>query len=171
MRHRIFGPTRLADLVRRVAGAQRDTGSALIEFVGASVILLIPLIYLLLCVFDVQRSSFAATQAAREAGRAFATAPTSAVGVDRARLAARLAFEDQGITDPPEVRFLPGGAGCGSDGEVQPTLVPGATYTVCVVRDVALPYANKGFLQHAVPARITVVGKYALSVDRFREEA
>jgi hypothetical protein len=160
---------RVADRIR--CGEGNDAGSALIEFVGASVILLIPLLYLLLSVFDVQRSSFAATEAAREAGRAFATAPSSAVGVQRAHDAAQVAFEDQGIDEPPMVRFLVAGARCGTDHEVEPSLVPGAAYTICVARQVGLPYADKGFLGHAVPVRITVVGRYALFVDRFRESA
>lgn len=145
-----------------------DAGSGTVEFVGAAALLLIPLLYLLLCVFDVQRSSFAASQAAREAGRAFATAPTSELGVARARTAARLAFGDQGITDPPDVRFTTAGTGCAGP-SIEPRLVAGARYTVCVTRQVRLPYADKGFLKQAVPARVTVVGRYALSVDRFRE--
>jgi len=152
-------------------GASADEGSALIEFVGASVILLIPLLYLLLMVFDVQRSSFAVTQAAREAGRAFATAPSSDAGLERARFAAQVAFGDQGISDAAEVSFRPAGSGCDSNESVNPRLTPGATYTVCVVREVPLPYADKGFLHRAVPARVRVVGRYALAVDRFREAA
>lgn len=150
----------------------REEGSALIEFVGASVILLVPLVYLLLSVFQVQRGAFAASEAAREAGRAFATAPSSSIGIDRATYAAQLAFGDQGISAPPQVRFVAAGAGCGVDsGEVTPTLSPGASYTVCVQQDVTLPYTDQGFLAHAVHSRIRVTGKFALSIDQFRSTA
>ncbi len=44
-----------------------EEGSALIEFVGLGVLLLLPLLYLLLSVFAVQRAAFAVTQAARDA--------------------------------------------------------------------------------------------------------
>jgi hypothetical protein len=151
------------------AGERNEDGSALIEFVGASIILLIPLLYLLVSVFQVQRGAFAASEAAREAGRAFATAPSSEVGVQRANYAAQLAFADQGIDDQPVVRFVAPGAGCAdSTPDVVPVLAPGASYTVCVGRAIYLPYADKGFLAHAVRARVQVTGKYALSVDRFR---
>ncbi|HVV29310.1 MAG TPA: hypothetical protein VHC41_00375 [Mycobacteriales bacterium] len=151
----------------RSGGAER--GSALVEFVGASVILLLPLIYLLLTVFHLQRASFAASEAAREAGRAFATAPTTAIGLVRATYAARLAFEDQGIDTDPQVVFTAAGAGCGDRATpVTPSLTPGASYTVCVAQDVALPYANNAIAAHYLHARVHVTGRYALSVDRFR---
>lgn len=149
---------------------RNDDGSALIEFVGASVILLVPLVYLLLSVFQVQRGSFAASQAAREAGRAFATAPSTATGIARADDAARLAFEDQGITVPPVVRFVEFGASCaGSTPTVTPSLAPGARFTVCVGKQVPLPYADRGPFAGALHARVEVVGTYALVVDTYRE--
>lgn len=167
-------PSRYRAVVRRLWGHDvgADRGSALIEFVGASVVLLLPLIYVLLSVFHVQRGSFAASEAAREAGRAFATAPTTGIGLARASYAAQLAFDDQGINDPPVLRFTAAGAGCGTGtASVAPSLEPGATFTVCVGQQVTLPYADKGFLGHVVSARVTVVGHYALSVDRFRARA
>lgn len=143
-----------------------DRGSALIEFVGASVILLLPLVYLLLTVFTVQRGAFAASQAAREAGRAFATAPSAAVGLARARYAAGIAFADQGIDRAPALDFAEG-SGCAGP-PVRPQLRPGARYTVCVREPVALPYADRGLFAHLVPARVQVVGRFSLAVDRFR---
>ena len=59
---------------------ERDERHRHIEFVGVTLLLLLPLLYLLLSVFSVQRAAFAVTQAAREAGRAYSTAPTSAAG-------------------------------------------------------------------------------------------
>ncbi|HEV7208775.1 MAG TPA: hypothetical protein VGN54_08550 [Mycobacteriales bacterium] len=154
---------------RRPSG---DGGSALIEFVGVSVLLLLPLVYLLLTVFAVQRGAFAASEAAREAGRAFATAPSSGVGVERARYAASLAFADQGLTAPIALRFTAPGAGCGSGAaEVTPELTPGAAYTVCVAQQIYLPFADKGLFAHRVPARVQVVGRFALTVDTYRAAA
>lgn len=147
----------------------RCDGSALIEFVGVSVILLVPIVYLLLSVFQVQRGAFAASQAAREAGRAFATAPTTAEGMRRAQRAAELAFQDQGIHAPPTVRFLAAGAQCSAGGVVAPRLEPGARFTVCVSDEVFLPYADKGLFADVAPARIGVTGKYTVAVDSYRE--
>jgi hypothetical protein len=146
---------------------QGDEGSSLVEFVGASVILLVPLVYVLLSVFAVQRTSFGASEAAREAGRAFATAPDAATGISRAGYAAELAMEDQGVVGAPTLRFTAAGAGCGAGG-VSPSLLPGAAYTVCVLEDVHLPYADKGVLRQVIPATVHVVGSYTLVVDRYR---
>jgi hypothetical protein len=159
----------LVRITRMRSPEAREQGSALIEFVGASLLLLIPLIYLLLSVFEVQRGAFASSEAAREAGRAFATAPTSAVGLQRATYAAQLAFADQGIDGSPVVRFVAAGSGCGEGTPtVSPTLEPGAEYTVCVGEAIPLPYADKSFLAGKVHSQIRVIGKFALSIDRFR---
>jgi Flp pilus assembly protein TadG len=61
-----------------------DRGNAIIEFVFVAVIVMVPLVYLIVSVADIQRSSLAVSQAAREAGRAFATGDSSADGVRRA---------------------------------------------------------------------------------------
>ena len=49
-----------------------DDGNALVEFTVLSLLLLVPLVYVLLGVFQVQRAAFGVTEAARQAGRAFA---------------------------------------------------------------------------------------------------
>ncbi len=54
-----------------------------------------PLLYIVLAAFDTQRAAYAASAAARSAGRAFVTAPDQATGYARAREAARLAYRDQ----------------------------------------------------------------------------
>src|SRR3954452_15985498 len=101
--------------VRRPRG---DDGNELVGFVYLSVLLLIPLIYLLLAAFKVQSAAFGVTEAARQAGRAYARAddPSSAALVGTA--AARLALQDQGISWPGSPEFC-GGDGC--------SLAPGAT--------------------------------------------
>ena len=48
-----------------------ERGSAIVEFHFLGLLLLVPLIYILLAVLDVQRASYAVTQAAREAGRIY----------------------------------------------------------------------------------------------------
>ena len=81
--------------MRRVRG---DAGNALVEFTYLAVLLMVPLVYVLLTVFEVQRASFGVTEAARQAGRAYATADDATSGLSRARVAARLAMTDQGLT-------------------------------------------------------------------------
>ena len=84
---------------------RRDArGSALVEVTWLSLLLLVPLLYVVLAVFEVQRSSFGVSAAARAAGRAYATAPTESDGMARAGLAARVALEDQGV-DASQLRL------------------------------------------------------------------
>jgi hypothetical protein len=148
--------------VKALSG-RRDAGSAVLDFVFVAVVVMVPLIYLIVAVATVQRSQLAVTQAAREAGRAFATSDGAATAPGRVRAAVRLALRNQGLDDDGAVRFVPAGASC-SAGSISPDLTPGAAFTVCVTRHVTLP---------AVPSvlagrGITTVGRYVVHVDDYR---
>lgn len=78
-----------------------EAGSALVELTWLGVLLLIPLLWIVLSVFDVQRGAFGVTGAARAAGRAYALAPNDVAGRSRAELAARAVLADQGMGDLP----------------------------------------------------------------------
>ena len=67
-----------------------ESGTALVEFVWLAILLIVPMLYIVLAAFDTQRSAYAASAAARSAGRAFVTAPDQATGYARARAAVRL---------------------------------------------------------------------------------
>ncbi len=75
-----------------------ERGTALVEVTWLSILLLVPLVYIVLAVFVVQRSAFAVSAATRAAGRAYTLAPTQADAEGRARAAAQVALEDQGMT-------------------------------------------------------------------------
>lgn len=106
-----------------------DEGNAMIEFVYLAVLLLIPLVYVLLAAFQVQRAAFGVTEAARQAGRAYARAPEPGTGTARAAAASRLALADQGMTGDAPLTI-----GC------QDTcLAPGSTVRVRVSYTVRLP--------------------------------
>ena len=75
-----------------------ERGTALVEVTWLSILLLVPLVYVVLAVFDVQRAAFAVNAATRAAGRAYSLAPTEAAGGARARAAATVALADQGLT-------------------------------------------------------------------------
>lgn len=77
-------------------GRRGEDGSALVEFTWLTVILIVPLVWIVLSVFEVQRGTFAATAAARSAARAYALAPDDAVGEQRARAAAQQVLAGQG---------------------------------------------------------------------------
>lgn len=78
-----------------------DRGSGLIELTWLGILLLIPLVWILLSVFAVQRGAFAVSGAATAAGRAYVLAPSDSVGTARAEAAARQALADQGLGDAP----------------------------------------------------------------------
>jgi hypothetical protein len=82
-----------------------ESGTALIEFVWLAILLIVPLLYIVLAAFDTQRAAYAASAAARSAGRAFVTAPDQATGYARAEAAVRLAYQDQRMDDMPVVRI------------------------------------------------------------------
>lgn len=78
-----------------------DRGSGLVEMVWLSLILLLPLLWIVLSVFEVQRGAFGVSGAARAAARAYALAPDAVAGEQRAEAVARRALADQGLTGVP----------------------------------------------------------------------
>ena len=96
-----------------------ECGTALVEFVWLGIVLLVPLVWVVLSVFEVQRGAFAVSSAARSAARAFALADTDGVGEARARAAIRPALDDQGGDDRDfRFRISCGSADCHVAGEV-----------------------------------------------------
>jgi Flp pilus assembly protein TadG len=142
---------------------RRDDGNAIIEFVFVAVLITVPLVYLVVALAAVQRAQLAVTTAAREAGRAFASAPSTDVGRRRADIAARIAFADAGLADAPQVSFVAAGASCRA-AEVTPELRPGAEFTICVRRQTALP----GVPSLLQGRGVTNEARYLLHVDDFR---
>ncbi|SDJ24642.1 hypothetical protein SAMN05444157_2448 [Frankineae bacterium MT45] len=143
-----------------------ESGNAIVEFVFVALIALVPMVYLIAAVAVVDNSKEVVAQAARDAGRAFATAESTRLGRLRAETAVRLDFANQGIADDGELRFVAAGASC-SGQALAPVLAPGARYRVCVTRKTRVP---------AVPSilsagGITTLGSYELFVDDFRTVA
>jgi Flp pilus assembly protein TadG len=147
-----------------VKSAEDDGGSALIEFIFVAVIVMVPLVYLIVSVASVQRSELAVSQAAREAGRAFATADHAGEALPRARAAVRIALHDQGLSDDVDVRYVPVGASCTGTATTTPVLSAGAEFTVCVIRTVEIP----GVPRFLSGKAITTVGEYVVHVDDYR---
>lgn len=98
-----------------------ERGSALVEVVWLAILLLVPLLWIVLTVFEVQRGAFGVSAAARSAGRAYALAATDVEGERRATAAARQVLADQGLRDVPvvvEVTCDSAGSSCHSGGAV-----------------------------------------------------
>jgi hypothetical protein len=85
----------------RRRGDRDEQGSALVELTWLGLLLMIPLLWIVLGVFEVQRGAFAVTSAARSAGRAFALAPDDATGRARVDAVVRRALADQGLEGEP----------------------------------------------------------------------
>jgi hypothetical protein len=137
---------------RRRAG---DRGSAIVEFIVVGVGVLVPVAYLVQALMVVHTASLATSQAAREAGRAFSTASTPELGRQRAAVAARIAFADQGLVTPDRAVRV----SC-VDG---PCLAPGSAVVVEVDWAVNLPW-----LPQEWAAAVPVSAVQRIPIDDFR---
>ncbi|MEH3034413.1 MAG: pilus assembly protein [Aeromicrobium erythreum] len=106
--------------MRRSSG---EGGSATVEFVWCSLLLLVPFVYVLLAVFDTQRAAYAVSTASKAAARAYLQAADPDEAQARARQAARIALDDQDVDAQVEVSCLPSASDC---------LQPGSSVRVVV---------------------------------------
>ena len=157
-------PAAIAGRSTATESAGDDRGAAIVEFVFLGVLLLVPLMYLALAASAVQRNLYGVTQAAREAGRAYATG-TAANAPARAQYAARLALEDQGVAgDDVVVRYGAVDADClTATAEPWPT-IPGAEFAVCVTR----PFTVPGVPGVLIGRSSTVTGRFIVHLDEYR---
>ena len=149
-------------LRRRLARLRdRESGSAVVEFLGVALVLLIPTVYLIIALGRVQAATFAADGAARDAGRLIAQAETFEQGMADAALAVELAFADQGFdVDGPGALEVT----CQED----PCLSPGAYLHLEVATDVPLPLTPP-LLDDALGTTVRVEAEAMTAVDDFRE--
>ena len=133
--------------------------NAVIEFSWLGVLLLVPIGYLVISVFQVQRAAFGVTQAAREAGRAYVAAGGDAPA-DAARAAAALALRDQGLELRPDDLSID----CSDD----PCLTAGGTVTIRIDTLVGLPFIPDVF--GTLPASIAVHARHDELVDCYRAD-
>lgn len=133
---------------------RRDDGTAVIEFVVLVVLVLVPVVYVVLAATRVQAASYAVTQAAREAGRAFVQADSPGEAASAARAAVRLAMNDQGFD--------------GANLEVHCSdacLAPGSRVQVRVSARVRLPFLPDGIDS---VASVPVTADHVVPVDDYR---
>lgn len=136
----------------------REAGTAIVEFLGIALILLVPIVYLVLVLGRIQAAAFAVDGAAREAARAITTAEDDVAATERALAAVSLSLRDQGLTqDPADVLAVTCDGACRT---------PGSTVTVDVVVDVVLP-GVPGWLADAVPLSVPVTATATGAVDSY----
>lgn len=149
-------------LRRRLDGAgSPERGSAVLEFLGLSLLLLVPLVYLVITLGRMQAASFAAEGAAREAGRLIAQAETMEEGIANASIAVELAFADQGLSVDADDVFT---VTCESD----PCLTPGSYVYIAVETSVSLPGAP-AFMAGSVPTEVVITADAMTAISDFRE--
>ena len=133
-----------------------EDGSAIVEFVWLAVLLMVPLVYVVLTAVSLQRAAFGVTAAARDAGRAYATAGSDSLGERRAERATELALRDQGVRWSPSGRVV----GCGSC-----SYAPGSRFTVELHTRVKLPLLPGWMCGHACLAGITVSAHHSEQIS------
>jgi len=76
-----------------------ERGSASLEFIVASIALLVPLVAVTVTTSHIASATFAATTAARHGVREFTRAESTTVGMEQVRAITTLIVEDHGLTD------------------------------------------------------------------------
>lgn len=109
----------------------RDEGSASVEFLGAGVLLLVPLVYLVLCLAQLQGAAFAVAGASRNAALVAARAPDARTAAVRAEAAIAVALADFGVDTATVRTTLDCDPECG---------IAGAMVRASVSADVPLPF-------------------------------
>jgi Flp pilus assembly protein TadG len=135
-----------------------DAGTAILEFTWLAVLLLVPIVYGVVAVFDIQRAAYGITQATREAGRAFVTAHDTDFAYADAYAAAWLAMDDQRLRlRPAELRIACTPAPCG--------ITPGTVVHVRIDTAVGLPFLPRLFGHPPVP----VHARHDEVIDTYRQ--
>ena len=137
-----------------------ERGTALVEATWLALLLLVPLVYTLVAVFDVQRASYGVSGAARAAARAYSLAPDEGSAPARARAAATVALRDQRLdADQVElsVRCRPAPGNC---------LAPGSVIRVELSHQVRLPLAPDALGGNAPSFRVAASSTVAYGTYR-----
>ena len=144
------------------ARRRTERGTALVEVTWLSILLLVPLLYVVLAVFEVQRSAFAVNAAARAGGRAYTLAPSQAEADGRARAAATLAMQDQGLSlSDAEIAV-------DCDPDPRDCLSPGSVVHVRLSYPVALPLMPDALGGNTPSVRVDA--QHTVPYGTFRED-
>src|SRR5690554_3296549 len=144
------------DWVRR--DLRDDSGGALVEFLGVTVVILVPVIYAVIAAGQVQAAMFAVEGASREAARGAVVAgldvldsggnmvDARAAGAARASAGVQMALEDFAVSGQPTVEF---------ECDAEPCFAPGSTVSAYVGVDVPLP-GVPSFVVEMLPMSVNV---------------
>jgi hypothetical protein len=147
--------------------AARERGAAVVELLVVMLTLLVPLVYVMVVMADVQRALLATSNAAREAGRMYVTGADRVDAERRAGVAYRDVLATYGMRAGPGTGMrlrvgCPAAAGSGCAGGFG----PGAEVEVEVTYRV--PVARVPFLGAVAGPGVTVGATHHTRVDRYR---
>ena len=154
--------------------AKAERGAAVVELLVVFLTLLVPLVYVMVVMADVQRALLATSSAAREAGRVYATGSDRLDAERRAGLAYREVLATYGMRpgDPGAGMRLRAacpagdGSGPGVGSGCAGGFGPGAEVEVVVTYRV--PVARVPFLGAVAGPGVTVGATHHTRVDRYR---
>lgn len=135
-----------------------ERGSMTVEVAFLLVLLVVPLFYLVGTLGRVQAGAYAASAAAREAGRAFVTAADADSAPVRAHAAAELVLDAHGFAPDDATLELSCSGEC---------LAPGGQVLVATAVEVPLPLVPD-FMRGRVPSSVTLSAQHVSTVDEFR---
>jgi hypothetical protein len=140
-----------------------EDGNAIVEFVFVAILVLVPLVYLVAAVAQVQRGRVITVAAARDMGRALSDVSDPAQATARAEAALRVSLSASDLAPSDvQIRFVPANADCGVPA-IAPTFEPGSEFALCVSLDQHLPG-----VPGVVGGRgIQSTGRYVVRLDDF----
>ena len=151
-------------------GAPAERGAAVVELLVVMLALLVPLVYVMVVMADVQRALLATSAAAREAGRVYVTGPDRVAAERRAGTAYREVLASYGLRTGDPRASLRLRAGCPAEGASGCAggfgFGPGAEVEVVVTYRV--PVARLPFLGSLAGPGITIGATHHTRVDRYR---
>ena len=152
----VSGPRNRAGRARASTALAAEDGNALVEFVVLSAALLIPSLYLVLTLGNVQAAVFAADSISRDVARIHATEPDPGRAAGRSARHTEMILEDHGLPGGDVVTLR-----CSED----PCATPGGTVTAEVRIPVPVPGLGP-VLGQSGP--VTVGASHAVQVDQYR---
>jgi hypothetical protein len=149
-------------------GSRREQGAAVVELVVVALTLLVPLVYVMVVMADVQRALLATSAAAREAGRVYVTGPDRVAAERRAGAAYREVLVSYGMRAGDPRASLRLRSGCPAEGAsgCAGGFGPGAEVEVVVTYRV--PVARLPFLGAVAGPGIVIGATHHTRVDRYR---